>query len=364
MKIFKYMSAPREAGRIMLNSFLVGFLVLQMLFGTFSSSIIEAQAQIIKDPINTNSPAPAPNVPQYVGFGVEDSIRQYLCAPSGNATGTELFDCVTKIYRFGIAFGAIALVFFVVFAGYMYMAGGETGKTKGKSILFSAITGMAIILSSFVLLKFINPDLVKIKSIQPPIFTANNIPKCEEVGLGVNCVLPNGQIRVSGNGGGVPGSANEAQYKDLISKYATQNGLDYCALSALIQKESTFNTLIVSNPPPNTVNTSAGSPPSYNVSFASTGHGIGLGQVYIYPGQSSRPGGEFGFTKALTVQDLIVPDTGIRAGAYFFGKLVKERKNNLREAYDDYQAGRGGNSDPSTLDKYIQIYNACKLRGS
>ena len=144
--------------------------------------------------------------------------------------------------------------------------------------------------------------------------------------------------------------------------------MDYCALSALIQKESSFNKLAVSFPPPNNVNTSA-SPPSYGLTFGGNGHAIGLTQILI-KGGSTRDGGEFGFKKALTVQDLIDPETSISAGAYYFGKFVQSNKNNLRIAYDDYQSGPGDtgapgkpDSDPKTLDRYMQIYNSCKKRG-
>lgn len=304
------------------------------------------------------------DLPQY-NQGVDESIKAYLCTPSENPLeqGTAVYDCIGRLYRFSLTAGAVVLVFFVVIAGYLYITGGETGKGKAKGILLSAVTGMGILLGSFALLNFINPQLVEIRTIQPPIFDAPNLPSCEAVGFGVRCITAGGQVN---SPGGTAGSANEAQYKDLITKYAarfshTPSVHGYCALSALLQKESSFNKLNVSNPPPRTVDTSA-SPPSYNVSFANSGHGIGLSQVYIYPGKTSRPGGEFGFSKALTVQDLIDPDTSINAGSYFFAKVVKERRGDLREAYDDYQAGRGGNSDPKTLDKYLEMYNACKLR--
>lgn len=331
-------------------------LLIAEIFFSYAGTPQVVNAQGVQGPLNANTSAPI-SVPKYEG--VDQSIADYLCVPNDGNTGTAIYECISKGYRLGIAFGGIALVFFIVFAGYMYMTGGETGKGKAKGILTAALTGMAIILSSYVLLNFINPDLVKIKPIQTPVFTASDLPRCEDVGLNENCVLSSGQVNVGSSG--IPGSSSEAQYKALISKYASQNGLEYCALSALLQKESSFNKLIVSNPPPNTVNTGIGSPPSYNVTF-STGHGIGLTQVYIYPGKTSRPGGEFGMSKALTVQDLIDPDTSINAGSFFFGKLVKERKNNLREAYDDYQAGRGGNSDPATLSKYIDMYTSCKAR--
>lgn len=181
-------------------------LVLQILF-SFTAQIQTANAQTIPNAINTNTTGKI-DVPEYKG--VDTSIKDYLCTPGETSAeaSTALVDCIAKAYRFSIAFGAIALVFFVVLAGYFYIVGGEQGKGRGKTIFRSALVGMAIILSSYVLLRFINPDLVVIKPIQTPIFSAADLPKCEEVGFKTNCVLDSGQIYNAGTGGpvGTPGS--------------------------------------------------------------------------------------------------------------------------------------------------------------
>ncbi len=181
------MNNIRRWGRAVILS----ILVTQMILGYMQPVIVQAQLK----------PEPATsvlNAPQYTGHGVDESIKEYLCTPESGEPGTVLYDCIKKIYRFGVAFGAIALVFFIVLAGYFYLTGGESAKEKGKSIFLSALTGMVVILSSYVLLGFINPDLVKIKPIQPPIFSANDLPKCEDIGYGANCVLPDGQVYSAG----------------------------------------------------------------------------------------------------------------------------------------------------------------------
>ncbi|MEZ4180658.1 MAG: hypothetical protein R3B41_04105, partial [Candidatus Doudnabacteria bacterium] len=81
---------------------------------------------------------------------------------------------------------------FMVYAGYQYITQGEQGKTAAKGTLFSALTGMGILLFSFVILRFINPDLVEIKPIQAPIFKDVNLPKCEDIGFSGNCVISQG----------------------------------------------------------------------------------------------------------------------------------------------------------------------------
>lgn len=137
------------------------------------------------------------DVPEYQG--VDSSLTSFLCTPSDPPNGKDLETCINKGYRFGIAFGAISLVFFLVFAGYMYITGGEAGKEKGKSILKNALVGISLLLGSYLILSFINPSLVLFKPIQPPIFTAADMPSCEEVGFEEACVLPGGEIK-SGSG--------------------------------------------------------------------------------------------------------------------------------------------------------------------
>jgi hypothetical protein len=346
----------RQLGRIAMT----GFMALQILFGLILMPAVAHAGLTDSGPLNTNSVAPT-NLPTY--SGVDQSIANYLCVPSDTSVGTALYSCITKLYRFGIAAGAIALVGCVVVAGYFYLAGGEASKAKGKGIFTSALTGVAIILSSYVLLGFVNPELTKIKIIQPPIFTASILPKCADVGLGENCVLPDGQVRVGG--GGTPGSANEAQYKDLIAKYATQNGLQYCHLSALISQESSFNRLAYSNPS-GTVNVNAG-PPAFGLSF-NVFHAIGLTQVTIYPKASGgwvgdtparSDKGDFG-TSPLTLEMLLNPETNIAAGATFFGHLFAKDGQDINKAYGHYFNGAGSDAPPPV--SLTKKYNDCLLR--
>ncbi len=175
-------------GRTIVSS----LLVFQIMLGYLAMAVpVYAELDTTTDSVQ--------NAPVY--SGVQESIAAYLCVPSDNPDGADLFNCITKAYKFGIAFGAIALVFFVVFAGYLYLVGGEKGKQKGKSVFLSALTGMALILSSYVLLNFINPSLIKIRPIQAPIFYAADLPKCEDIGYSQNCILPSGQVSIVSNGG-------------------------------------------------------------------------------------------------------------------------------------------------------------------
>ncbi len=190
----------------------------------------------LADPPTNNAPANnAPTKPPgatYVGRGVESSIRALLCAPTpSNATVTntgtfqenaqvtdnqsagDLATCVNKGYRFALAFGAVASVFFVVLAGYMYMVGGEHGKEQAKEILVSVLAGFLIMLSSYVLLRQINPTLVAFRSIQPPQLVGKySLPSCADAGLGENCVDAQGNTTTGGGSNGGPGQTQGIKF--------------------------------------------------------------------------------------------------------------------------------------------------------
>lgn len=138
---------------------------------------------VFAQPTDT-TPSTTTALPTY--GGVEESIGQYLCTPTGD--GKDLERCINRLYRFGITAGALVLVAMVVFAGYLYITGGETGKGKAKAMILNSVVGMAILLGSYALLYFINPNLTSFRAIQPPIFTADDLPGCEDVGFGENCL--------------------------------------------------------------------------------------------------------------------------------------------------------------------------------
>ena len=123
-----------------------------------------------------------------INTGVEASIRDFLCTPAvknannqtvrttqgaipldggpkvSSTKNTQLITCINRIYRFSVYVASIAAVFLFVWAGYMYMtdSGDEKRVTTARSIMFSTIIGLIILASTYVMLRFINPDLVNI----------------------------------------------------------------------------------------------------------------------------------------------------------------------------------------------------------
>ncbi len=167
--------------------------------------------------------------PPVVYSGVEGSIRRLLCTPgissdyapdtstagSGpiisedptvtNPDSRDLAVCINRLYRFGAVLGAVAGTFFIALAGYFYILGGEHGKEKAKNMIFSVIAGLLVIFTAFILLRQINPEAVKFRTIQPPILTnvPKDLPSCEQLGLPSGCSI-GARIAASGGGGTTP----------------------------------------------------------------------------------------------------------------------------------------------------------------
>lgn len=145
---------------------------------------------------------------------VEQSIRDLLCTPTEpvanqpSAAAGDLSKCINKLYKLAIAISAVVAVFFLVVAGYLYMAsdGSQESVTKAKEILISTLTGLVILMISFLLLKQINPDLVKFASIQSTAVT----DPCQGKSV-ADCI----GHPVDGGGGGVP-SGNTQQLASQI----------------------------------------------------------------------------------------------------------------------------------------------------
>lgn len=118
---------------------------------------------------------PAGAQKRYKDSGVQKEIETFLCTPTDPKTNPEadkgdLYNCINKIYRFALVIISVLGVLIIVAGGWVYMAsaGNEEAVAKAKNILETTITAIVIIFSGYILLKFLNPDLIKFQPIQPP----------------------------------------------------------------------------------------------------------------------------------------------------------------------------------------------------
>ncbi len=106
--------------------------------------------------------------------GAVSEIKKFLCTPTdastnSTAASSDLYNCINKVYRFALVIAGVFGVFFIVLAGWMWLSaeGNEESVTKAKEILASSVIAFVVLSGGYVLLNFLNPDLVKFQPIQP-----------------------------------------------------------------------------------------------------------------------------------------------------------------------------------------------------
>ncbi len=78
---------------------------------------------------------------------------------------TPLPELVRYIFNFTIMIAGLAAFFMLVFGGFRYLtsAGNPAAQKDAKDIITSAIVGLLLLLTSYLLLQVINPDILTLK---------------------------------------------------------------------------------------------------------------------------------------------------------------------------------------------------------
>lgn len=112
------------------------------------------------------------------------------------STSTVLHEFVAYLYEWGVAIGGLVVFVVLVFAGFQYLTstGNPAKMADAMSRIKAAILGLVLLLSSWLILNIINPDLISLKEVtlQPPTelpddiqFTTSTVvvPACDAVRL-------------------------------------------------------------------------------------------------------------------------------------------------------------------------------------
>jgi hypothetical protein len=144
------------------------------------------------------------------GFGRPDSYELYILA----------------IYKFGLWTVGISAMLMISVGAFMYItsAGNTSATGKAKGIIFDAIAGLILALTSYVLLYTINPELVTIS--------------------GVNQAIDSAAKTYSSSGGKyptidqpLPANCKDSAWKTAFAK-AASGDIDACLLEAVTAIES------------------------------------------------------------------------------------------------------------------------------
>lgn len=92
---------------------------------------------------------------------------------------------IGNLYKYGIVIGSILAVMMIMIGGVIYMTGGAnpTMITRGKEYIVGAVTGIILLLGSYILLNTINPDLINLKTIDVEVVKEQMVPPddCESI---------------------------------------------------------------------------------------------------------------------------------------------------------------------------------------
>jgi len=79
-----------------------------------------------------------------------------------------LASLVNGFFKIALAVGAIAAVLRIAYAGYLYMGQSDMWSTKGKAkeIISDVILGLLLLLSIYLILNQINPDILNLDALR------------------------------------------------------------------------------------------------------------------------------------------------------------------------------------------------------
>ncbi len=157
----------------------------------------------------------------YVAYAAETAFVPLAGTQGGplgelyNNTPGSFSDFINSLFRFAIIIGAIAAVLRIAYAGYLYMGQSDMWSKKGeaKAILGDVTFGLLLLLSIWIILNQINPDILSLKALDV---------------IGENSVTsPTSQAHpgVDGDSGVAPPASFDAQGVDQnssVDKWCTQ----------------------------------------------------------------------------------------------------------------------------------------------
>ncbi|MEK7185020.1 MAG: hypothetical protein AAB726_00130, partial [Patescibacteria group bacterium] len=101
------------------------------------------------------------------------------CGPNNTTETINLNDYIGYVFKFSIALAAFLAVIMIIIGGFQYMTS-ETpfSKSDGKEKIWNAVTGLLMVLASYIILATIDPRLVEIKtSIDPIVIDTKDVDK-------------------------------------------------------------------------------------------------------------------------------------------------------------------------------------------
>ncbi|MBU1131882.1 hypothetical protein KKC32_01330 [Patescibacteria group bacterium] len=135
-----------------------------------------------------------------------------------------LADYLIAVYNYGVGFAAIVAVLALMIGGILYLTAGPlpSNVAQAKKIMFGAVTGLVLLLGSYMILNIINPNLTKLKALQIETIAGKALD------------FPNPDITAFPQG--IPGNCDS--YDPLFQMYGSCLGTDWKILKAIASSET------------------------------------------------------------------------------------------------------------------------------
>ncbi|MCX6784529.1 MAG: hypothetical protein NTV81_01150 [Candidatus Komeilibacteria bacterium] len=144
----------------------LGFLVISPT-PSQALNIVDKEAQKKAEANTNNSPlnfVPNIDIPGSTGF------YRGVSTTAGAGTVSLLGQYIKSIYRFFVGVAAIIATFMIVLGGFMWLvSGGGENVKKGKEFIIGALSGLVLVLGSYVFLVILNPNLIKLDLAVPDV---------------------------------------------------------------------------------------------------------------------------------------------------------------------------------------------------
>ncbi len=99
-----------------------------------------------------------------------ESEKSASCAKNNTVTDMPLEDYIGYVFKFAIALAAFLAVIMIIWGGFEYMTTEAiTGKSDARKRIQDALTGLLMVLASYLILRTIDPRLVEINTSIPKI---------------------------------------------------------------------------------------------------------------------------------------------------------------------------------------------------
>ncbi len=148
----------------MKKSFLNMLKILVVLSLVFSVS--SALAVSVNNPVNPR-PAPPASAPDSASLGYIPLVKIPGLLEEGK---TNFEDFLPMLFTFTLGLAGVLAVIAISIGGFQYATTDAiSGKTEGKTRIKNALTGLALVLSAWIILNTINPELLDLSLVITPI---------------------------------------------------------------------------------------------------------------------------------------------------------------------------------------------------